>query len=424
MPEKSKMPLAKALFLQNEEETHKICRQCGLDKPIDDFRIRKDRTIYRRVTMCWPCEREYKRQSAKRYRGTGIKSRRVKWPVVSVPADVTKPWLRKRPYKRVYAAWGWPGGKYYMANRIIEHIPYGNRYVDVFGGAGSILLALPRYPVEIFNDLDRGLVNMMMTLADEEMWERLKLKVSLTPYSREVWDLARTRLRSGKYEYKEMPDLDWAYTWYIVQKQSFGGNHAAGWGVCKKPVTGWAPNVLSYLNALDRMEAIHNRIMSVQVENLDFRKIFEKYDNGGPDTVIFCDPDYPNTSEVFVHSMTEDDHHKLTDLLLRSNSSCLLTTYYHESIHGPLMKAGWKKIDWTRKVNIVGKTDGTGLKGGGALADEKYDRVESMLISPIAQKQREEQNRMLISDQDWQTKKDWWEWFYKAREQPDGQKEA
>jgi len=48
-----------------------------------------------------------------------------------------------------------------------------------------MLFAKPPSPVEVYNDLDSGLVNFFRVLRDPDKFEEFHRKVSLTPYARE-----------------------------------------------------------------------------------------------------------------------------------------------------------------------------------------------------------------------------------------------
>ena len=50
----------------------------------------------------------------------------------------------------------WYGGKYYMANDIIELFPEHTMFVEGFGGAGHIIFKKKPSNMEVYNDLHIG----------------------------------------------------------------------------------------------------------------------------------------------------------------------------------------------------------------------------------------------------------------------------
>jgi len=62
----------------------------------------------------------------------------------------------------------WIGGKSQLKNKVIDSFsPQGsyNRYIDVFGGGGSILFAKDKHAdLEVYNDANSDLVNFFRCL--------------------------------------------------------------------------------------------------------------------------------------------------------------------------------------------------------------------------------------------------------------------
>lgn len=56
----------------------------------------------------------------------------------------------------------WIGGKSQLAKRIISEFPEKfDRYIEVFGGGGSVLFASDKHaPMEVYNDANGQLVNL------------------------------------------------------------------------------------------------------------------------------------------------------------------------------------------------------------------------------------------------------------------------
>ncbi len=61
-------------------------------------------------------------------------------------------------------------------------------YVEPFGGGAGVLLRKERCNTEIYNDLDKEIVNLFRAVRDNG--DALRKKLELTPYSREEFILA------------------------------------------------------------------------------------------------------------------------------------------------------------------------------------------------------------------------------------------
>lgn len=62
------------------------------------------------------------------------------------------------------------GSKAVLCQEIEEQLDYRNTevYIEVFGGGGSILLNKVRHPLEIYNELDRGVYTLFKVLSQRE----------------------------------------------------------------------------------------------------------------------------------------------------------------------------------------------------------------------------------------------------------------
>jgi len=281
--------------------------------------------------------------------------------------------------KRLRSPIWWFGGKGNMVAKILPLFPPHRIYVEPFGGGASLLMAKAPAPVEVYNDLDSGLVNLFRVLRDEAKFERFRRLVELTPYSREEYNDCRTWLR----EHGEGEDgVERAYRFFVVARQSFSGHFAASWGYSFSLSTrGMASTCSSWLSTIEGLPAMHERLMRVQIEHSDFRTILTAYDS--PDTLFYCDPPYvPATRKNgnYVHEMTESDHEEFVQRLLKLKGMVVLSGYNH-GIYSPLETAGWQRIDFETACYAAARTRGTGILGEGA-ARSKQPRVESVWLSP------------------------------------------
>lgn len=234
----------------------------------------------------------------------------------------------------------WFGGKYYMANDIISLFPKHNMYVEVFGGAGHILFKKESSPIEVYNDIDNGLVLFFRILRDENKANQLKMKLDLTPYSREEFYNCRDTWRD------EQDEIEKARKWYVTAMQSFSTNFST-WSHSKsKSRRGMAQAVSQFLGKIeqDLPDAV-DRLKMVQVENMDFRKLITKYDS--KDTLFYLDPPYIHDTRkmtyTYAHEIQEKDHRELVDILLNIKGKAILSGYDH-SIYDKLIENEWQKI--------------------------------------------------------------------------------
>jgi len=266
----------------------------------------------------------------------------------------------------------WFGGKGKKVSTLLPLIPPHKTYVEVFGGGASLLFAKKPSEVEVYNDIDSGLVNLFRVLRDEEKFEKFYRRVSLTPYSCEEFYYCKETWQSCE------DDIERAYRFYIVCRQSFGANNYS-WGYSISTTAG-EMSTLTYrwLKAINNLPEIHKRLMQVQIEHNDFRKIIETYDT--PDTFFYLDPPYlaeTRRGGGYEYEMSNEDHEDLVNLLLDIKGKALLSGYTNH-IYKKLEDSGWNREDYDVACHAVGKTRETGILGERATFEKNQRRTESV----------------------------------------------
>ena len=216
------------------------------------------------------------------------------------------------------------GGKSRIAPWIISHFPPHTTYVELFGGAASVLLNKPRSTIEVYNDLNSRVVSFFRVLRTQPH-ELLRL-LQLTPYSREEYQLAQV----------VSPDpLEDARRLVIISGQGNRGAgciDAGGWRWMKNdsrirtPAHDWI--------RMDHLLSIAERMQQVQIEHDDAAAVARRYDS--PHALFYVDPPYlPETRNIrwtgdnYTHDMTAAQHEELSQVLHSLQGYVVLSGYHH-----------------------------------------------------------------------------------------------
>lgn len=263
----------------------------------------------------------------------------------------------KRPVLRYH------GGKWRLAPWIISHFPPHRVYTEAFGGAGSVLVRKPRAAlVEVYNDLDKQIVNVFRVLRDDELAARLSRRLTATPFARVEF--------VESYDEADDP-VEQARRTIVRAFMGFGSDSATG------ARTGFRANgnrqnmhpANDWANYPKHIQVFAERLQGVVIENRDALDIIRQHDGAG--ALHYADPPYlPLTrslhtrrkSKGYNHDMTEQQHRALAALLTTVEGMVVLSGYasdLYESLY-----AGWTRVE--RK----------------AKADGALDRVEVLWLNP------------------------------------------
>lgn len=191
--------------------------------------------------------------------------------------------------KRVKPILRWPGGK----SRLLEHIlplPAHHTYVEPFAGGLAVLLAKPRSPVEIVNDLSDELV-CLYRVAQFHL-DALVAELDFMVHSRK--NMTEWVAQRG------LTDIQRAARFLARNRASFGGN-CVSYAVVRQSGGG----LPSRKNVVELLRAFNERLDRVSIENLSYERCMELYD--GPTSLFFLDPPYLNAKPKTYRGFTEDE---------------------------------------------------------------------------------------------------------------------
>lgn len=250
------------------------------------------------------------------------------------------------------------GGKFLLADWIISHFPEHRIYVELFGGAASVLLKKDRSYAEVYNELDGEVVNLFKVYRDNG--QELKRLLELTPFARDEFELSYLHADSA---------LEQARRTVIRSFMGFGS------GIQSWQRTGFRANsnrsgttpAQDWRNFPEAMDAIIERLRGVVIENRNAVEVMIQHDT--PETLHYLDPPYVkdtrykgSKTKVYKHELEDSDHEELLSVANKMKGFVVISGYDNEIYND--MLSGWRK------------------ETKAALADGARERVECLWISP------------------------------------------
>lgn len=246
------------------------------------------------------------------------------------------------------------------------------RFVDVFGGSGSVLLGKPKIDnFEVYNDFDRNLVNLfhcmkertMATIrelgfcnlnsredfnatrsffnynksfTDDYLKEELKLTESLFP------PLEAQELQEVRTKITTDYDVRRAAMFLKLLRYSYSSG-------CKS----FASQPFDIRRLFELIMQLESRMANVVVENQDFETLIKHYDR--TDTFFYLDPPYFSTESMYAVGFNWDDHVRLKDTLSKIKGKFLLS--YNDCSEIRDLYQGFNMFDFSRTHSMAQRYD-------------------------------------------------------------------
>lgn len=240
----------------------------------------------------------------------------------------------------------YPGGKALTAPRILDKFPEHDCYVEVFGGAASVLCQKDARmsTVEVYNDLNDDVVNYF-EVARRRPGE-LREYLDSIPYARST----HAEMKERWFGRSERPDDDviraaeFLYLRCSNQNGLFGKS-----GFSSSPKRNQATR---FRGVADRIEWVADRFRDVVIENDDWERIVDRYD--GPGTLFYMDPPYVHLDRASMYGgsdPTSFDHERFAECLHDVEGHWIVS---YSEVPGDLDR--YVVVDWMKNWNS-GRSD-------------------------------------------------------------------
>ena len=241
------------------------------------------------------------------------------------------------------APFGWVGGKSKLASDIIDLIPQDhNIYIEVFGGAASVLYSKEPSKLEVLNDINSELINLHRAIRNNP--QSLSMYLNDLFISREIFDDIKKR------KLKPRHNIEAAAFYFYQLTQSFGSK---GDNFAMAVKSGRKPK-----NIYRDFKKISDRLKGVTIENKSFSKLIPLYDK--EDAFFYIDPPYVSTESYYKNTggFGIKEHEQLAELLSKVKGKFLLS--YNDSVIVRELYKGFnirttKEIEYTLGKNMHGK---------------------------------------------------------------------
>lgn len=243
---------------------------------------------------------------------------------------------------------------------------YG-RFIDVFGGSGSVLLGNPEIcPFEVYNDFDRNLTNLFHCMKERTMATIRELGFCHLN-SREDFIAVRRFFENEQFDDKYMSEE------LRLTKILFPPPEAKELTEMRKRITAdydvrraamflkllrfsysssgksYASQPFDIRKLFGLISQLQERMANVVVENQDFETLIKHYDR--PDAFFYLDPPYFSTEDMYEVGFGWDDHVRLWDTLKNIKGKFLLS--YNDCDEIRELYNGFSMFDFSRTHSMA-----------------------------------------------------------------------
>jgi len=248
------------------------------------------------------------------------------------------------------------GGKWKLAPWIISHFPEHKNYVEPCGGSAAVLIRKPEAGLDVFNDMDKNVVNFFRVLRSNP--SELIRQIHLTPYARREYELARNESADPMENARRF----FIGCWMSISSMPF--EKSTGMRMSSYHGQSYIDTVYKFRDSY--LDIVARRFKYVQIENRPAEYVIQRYDN--TDALIYFDPPYvKNTRGASNQYAFEVDERFHIDAaaLLRDCAGYVVVSGYACPLYAELYEAyGWSRVDKESQTNSGGK------------------RIESLWLSP------------------------------------------
>lgn len=238
----------------------------------------------------------------------------------------------------------YPGGKSYLATKIVRLFPPHLHRVEPYFGGGSVTLASdPEGVSEVVNDVNAQLTTFWRVLQNEKLFGIFQREMEATPFSEREWQDSGT-------EFGEDEPVACAINFFIRARQSLAGRMDSFTGITRTRVRrGMNAEVSAWLSAVEGLPAVHARLKRVLILNRPALDVIRSEDT--KDTLFYLDPPYlhetrVSTTEYGPNEMGVNDHCNLLDVLAGIEGKFLLSGYWSEIYEAKAAAMGWHRTDF------------------------------------------------------------------------------
>ena len=240
----------------------------------------------------------------------------------------------------------WVGGKSKLLWLIRKLSPSRySRFIDVFGGSGTVTLSRPIQPgcMEVYNDFNSDLTNLFCCVKNRTM--ALLQELGFLPlntrddfnvlykfFSKEEFtdDYLKEELELTQ-RYLELPDAETIQRMMLERAPRGDVRRAADFfKLIRYSFSGGAKSFAGKSCDIRRFFYLiwecSRRLANVVIENKDCVEIVHQYDR--PDAFLYFDPPYYDAEDCYAAVFPKEDHQRLHDALLECKGYVMVSYNY------------------------------------------------------------------------------------------------
>ena len=235
----------------------------------------------------------------------------------------------------------WVGSKAPILGIILALFPLDcPRFVDVFGGSGTVLLGKPPDKFEVYNDFDGDLVNLFRCMKERPLSVIRELGF-LTLNSRDDFNVLKKYINQEEFtdaylqEQMELSEIllkppEDAEIRQLMRGKAEAYDVRRACAYLKLLRLSYSSGKKSFASQpFDIRRLFHliwktnSRLANAIIENQDFETLIKHYDR--TNTLFYCDPPYVESEYVYDTGFTLEDHERLYRALSTMQGKFLLS---------------------------------------------------------------------------------------------------